>query len=320
MHASTSGNAPRAAAGVDTGQSPAPSRPENTNRIRIDGVQKRKFVMKPSRILCLVFSLATLLAPAAHAQFAVFDATNYATALQEFGELEQMYTTAVETRDQVISAYNLAYQMSQMPPDMAMRYASQFSSWTDLAAPDAYGNIAAWINALNLGGQTQALAAYTSSVLQAQPYPASALAMQDANTQSVIQNQVATSELAQGTTTSTLSTLGTVRSTSQALAQKLANLESDTYSTDPTQQSEMAVLGKINTATLLQIHSQQDTNQILAASVQQQLVAQKQQIDAQNRAINEAIYFQQNFPSTMQQITGGVSDSLHAISLNPNGH
>jgi hypothetical protein len=276
--------------------------------------------MKPARSLCLVFSLAMLLAPGVHAQLAVFDATNYTTALQEFGQLEQMYTTAIETRDQILSAYNLAWQMSQMPPDMAMRYASQFSSWTDLAAPDAYGNIAAWIDALNLGGQTQALAAYSNSVIQAQPYPASALAMQDADTQSVIQNQYATSELAQGTTTNTLSTLGTIRSNSQALAQKLANLDADTYSTDPTQQSEMAVLGKINTATLLQIHSQQDTNQILSASVQQQLVAQKQQIDAQNRAINEAIYFQQNFPNTMQQITGGVSDSIRAISLSPNGH
>ncbi|MHB1938582.1 MAG: hypothetical protein ACYCOR_18675 [Acidobacteriaceae bacterium] len=142
--------------------------------------------MKSVRMFGLIFSLATLLAPAAHAQFAVFDASNFAEAVQEFGQLEQMYTTAVETRDQVISAYNLAYQMSQMPPDMAMRYASQFSSWTDLAAPDVYGNTAAWINALNLGGQTQALAAYTNSVLQAQPYPASALAMQDANTQAVI--------------------------------------------------------------------------------------------------------------------------------------
>ncbi len=276
--------------------------------------------MKKLCTAILLAFLGSMLAPAAHAQFAVFDASNFGEAVQEFGQLEQMYTTAVETRDQIVSAYNLAYQMSQMPQDMAMRYGSQFSSWTDIAAPDVYGNTAAWVNALNLGGQTQALTAYSNSVIQAQPYPASALAMQDVNTQSVIQNQVATSELAQGTTTGTLSTLGTIRSNSQALAQKLANLESDTYSTDPSQQSEMAVLGKINTATLLQIHSQQDTNQILAASVQQQIVAQKQQIDAQNRAINEAIYFQQNFPNTMQQITGGVSDSIHAISLSPNGH
>jgi len=320
MHALARSNAPRAAVGVNTGKSSAPSQSENTNHIRIDGVQKRKIVMKSARMFFLIFSLVALLAPAAHAQFAVFDASNFGEAVEEFGQLQQMYTTAVETRDQIVSAYDLAYQMSQMPQDMAMRYRSQFSSWTDLAAPDAYGNTAAWINALNLGGQTQALAAYINSVLQTQPYPASALAMQDAATQDTIQHQYATSELAQGTTTSTLSTLGAIRSNSEALAQKLANLESDTYSTDPSQQSEMAVLGKINTATLLQIHSQQDTNQILAASVQQQLVAQKQQIDAQNRAINEAIYFQQNFPNTMQQITGGVSDSLHAISLSPNGH
>jgi hypothetical protein len=81
-----------------------------------------------------------------------------------------------------------------------------------------------------------------------------------------------------------------------------------------------ALLGKINSATLLQIHSQQDTNQLLAASVQQQLVAQKQQIDAQNRAINNAIYFQQNFPNVMQQTTGGMTQAIQSISLSPSGN
>ena len=79
------------------------------------------------------------------------------------------------------------------------------------------------------------------------------------------------------------------------------------------------MLGKINSATLLQIHAQQDTNQILAASVQQQLVAQKQQIDAQNRALNNAIYFQQNFPTSIQNVNNGVSNSMHSISLSVNG-
>ena len=60
--------------------------------------------------------LALLAAPwQAHAQFAVFDATNYANAVKEFAQLRQMYTTALQTRDQIISAYNLAYQMSRMP-------------------------------------------------------------------------------------------------------------------------------------------------------------------------------------------------------------
>jgi hypothetical protein len=125
--------------------------------------------------------------------------------------------------------------------------------------------------------------------------------------------------LAQTTTTSALATLGTVRSDSQAFATRLANLESDTFSTDPTQQTQNALLGKINSATLLQIHSQQDTNQLLATSIQQQLLAQKQLIDAQNRAINNSIYFQQNFSNVMQNLTNGVSNSIHAILLSTTG-
>jgi len=55
------------------------------------------------------------------------------------------------------------------------------------------------------------------------------------------------------------------------------------------------------------------------ASIQQQLVAQKQQIDAQNRAINNAIYFQQNFSNVMQQTTSGISNAIQTISLSPTG-
>ena len=260
---------------------------------------------------------AGVLAPRAHAQWTVFDPTNYANALSEFHELQQTYTTALETRNQIIAAYNLAYQMSRMPQNLAARYRSDFAQWTTVTAPNTYGNTSAWVNALNIGGSPSASQAYSNAMVQAERYPAGSYASLDAGTQAIVANQYATSDLAQGTTTSTLSTLGTIRSDSQAFAAKLANLESDTYSTDPSQQTENALLGKINSATLLQIHSQQDTNQLLAASIEQQLVAQKQQIDAQNRAINNAIYFQQNFPNVMQQTTGGIGNALQSISLSP---
>ena len=141
----------------------------------------------------------------------------------------------------------------------------------------------------------------------------------DSRTQATVANQYATSELAQTTTTNTLATLGTIRTDEQAFATKLSNLDTDTFSTDSSQQTEAALLGKINSATLLQIHSQQDTNQLLMASIQQQLIAQKQQIDAQNRAINNAIYFQQNFSNVMQQTTSGISNAIQTISLSPTG-
>ena len=276
--------------------------------------------MNYRKICCLIFLMAiTAASQSAFAQWTVFDPTNYANALNEFHQLQQTYTTALQTRNQIITAYNLAYQMSQMPQNLGARYKSNFSQWTNVSSPNSYGTTSAWVNALNIGGASSASAAYSSSVVQLQKYPAGSYSSLDSSTQATIANQYATSELAQGTTTSTLSTLGSIRSNSQAFSQKLSNLESDTYSTDPSQQTSNALLGKINSATLLQIHSQQDTNQILAASVEQQLVTQKQQIDAQNRAINQAIYFQQNFPALTQKTSSGVSDSVHSISLSISG-
>ena len=278
--------------------------------------------MKSERICCFIFSIflfAALLVPSAHAQWAVFDAKGLANGVKELKQLQQMYTTANQTRDQIIQAYNLAFQMSRMPQDLAQRYKSEFAKWTNLSAPNTYGNTSAWINALNLGNPGRANAAYNAAVTPLQNYPEGSFVSLDSGTQDIIKNQYATSELGQASITNSLSTVGTIRSNSEAFAEKLTNLESDTYSTNPDQQTEMAVLGKINTAALLQIHSQQDTNQILAAAVAQQALAEKQRLDEQHRLINQAIYFQQNFSTTMQKSTGGVSDSIHAISLNASG-
>ncbi len=281
---------------------------------------------------------------AAHAQFGsgiVYDPTQSAHAIQEIQQGEsqlqnwatelnnwqqhllkeaQIYTTAEETRTQIVTMYNLASQMATMPQNLAARYKADWSQWQSLAAPpNTYGNTSPLVNALNFGGLPQAQQGYSSAYVQPQSYPSASYSSLDSRTQATVANQYATSELAQSTTTGTLSTLGTIRADAQAFATKLANLESDTFSTDPSQQTSNALLGKINSATLLQIHSQQDTNQLLMASIQQQLLAQKQQIDAQNRAINNAIYFQQNFSNTMQNVSNGVSTSLHAISLSTTG-
>jgi hypothetical protein len=274
--------------------------------------------------LATLFALfAALLAPAAHAQFGsgiVYDPTQRAHAIQQIEQASQLYTTAVATRNQIVTMCNLAHQMAQMPQNLAARYRADWSQWTSLQAPgNTYGNMSALVNALNYGALVNAQQGYTNAYVQAQNYPSGSYSSLDSRTQATVANQYATSELAQTTTTNTLATLGTIRSNSQAFSTKLSNLESDTFSTDSSQQTEAALLGKINSATLLQIHSQQDTNQLLMAQIQQQLTAQKQQIDAQNRAINNAIYFQQNFSNTMQNVTGGVSDSIHAISLSPTG-
>jgi hypothetical protein len=316
-------------------------------RWRKPSALEKELFMK-SRLPYFLVVFTALLAPAAHAQFGsgiVYDPTQSAHAIQQLSQgeqelqkwaqelqkweqhlqkEEQIYTTAYQTMNQVIAAYNLAYQMSRMPQNLAARYKSDFSQWTRLSNSSSSGSntsgiTSAWLNALDLGNPTRAASAYSGAVIQVQSYPSSRLSALDSTTQATVQNQYASSEIGQSNVTNLLSTLGTIRSDSQTFQQKLANLESDTYSTDSSQQTEVGVLAKINTATMLQIHSQQDTNQILAAAAAQQALDAKEKLDERNRLINQAIYFQQNFPTTMQNVTGGVSNSIRSISLSPTG-
>lgn len=283
--------------------------------------------MKQTGLLSSLFVLAVAFAPLAHAQFGgvVYDPTQSAHAIEQIRqgvrqirEAEQIYTTAYKTMNEAVASYNLAYQMSRMPEDLAARYQSDFSMWTNFSSasvPDTYGNTSAWIDALDFGNPARAVAAYNSAVVQPQSYPAGAISLDDATTQADIKNQYASSELGRATVTNTLSTLGTIRADSEALDRKLANLDADTFSTAPSEQTTNALLGRINTATLLQIHSEQNTNQILSAEAAQQALDAKEELDERNRLINESITFEQNFPNLMRQVTGGVSDSIRAIPL-----
>ena len=268
--------------------------------------------MKTLRYCFLFFALCLTAVPS-HAQWAVFDSTNYAKAMQEYAKLVQMYQTGLRT-------YNLAQAMSQMPHNYGQRYNAPFALWTTLRGPSSYGNTSGWMTALNTGDPEQSTYAYSNAVVQPNPYPSSAFGQLDFATQSTIQNQYATSNLAQGITTAALTTVGQIRAHSQALNQQISNLEADSYSDDPSQQSEMAVLGKVNAANVMQVHAQQDTNQLLAAGIQQQMMAEKQVIDTQNRAINQQIAFQQNFSPTMQKINNGVSESIQSVSFSTTGH
>ena len=188
--------------------------------------------MRLARYCFLFFSLCLATVPS-YAQWAVFDASNLAEAVKEFKQLQQVYTTANQTRDQIIQAYNLAHYMSQMPQNLYQRYNAQFALWTNLNAPNTYGNTGAWITALNTGIPQQSSAGYTAAVVQVNPYPSSGFGQLDADTRATIENQYATSDLAQGTTTGAMTTLGQIRSHSESLNQQISNLEADSYSNDP---------------------------------------------------------------------------------------
>ena len=263
--------------------------------------------------------LSTWISIPVHAQLfgsgIVYDPTQSAHAISQIREAQQLYTTASQTRDQIIQTYNLAHQMAQMPQNLYRRYSAEFARWTTLSATNTYGNTTDWIGAANTGNLQLATSGYRLAGIQLNSQANSGFSSFDPRTLDTVKAQYATAELADGIATTSLANLGDVRARSQAFSQQIDNLQNDTYSTDPTQQTEMAVLGKINTASLMQLRSQQDTNQILSDAALHQMLAAKEQFDQQKRALNQEVYFQQNFSDSMNRVTTGMTQSLQSISF-----
>jgi hypothetical protein len=266
----------------------------------------------------LFVSLWLALSATAHAQLfgsgIVFDPTQSGHALAQIREAEQLYTTANQTREQIIQGYNLARQMAQMPQNLHRRYAAEFSRWTTLSAANTYSNTSDWTSAANTGSPQLAINGHHQAGVELSAFPGTLWASLDPRTQDTVKAQYATADLTDGVSTSSLVTLGQVRSRSQALNQQIGNLESDSYSTDPGQQTQMAVLGKINAASVMQLRSQQDTNQILSEATLQQMLTTKERADQQKRALNQAIFFQQKFGDSMKKVTSGMTQSMQSIS------
>ena len=87
----------------------------------------------------------------ASAQFGgvVYDPTNYHNALLRYFQLQQHLVQLQKTYAQVVSAYNLALEMSRNLVNMPARYRAQFSGWRNVTALNRYGNTGGWVTGAN---------------------------------------------------------------------------------------------------------------------------------------------------------------------------
>ena len=249
--------------------------------------------------LTAMFSLVQL----AHAQFGsgvVYDPTQSGHAIvqieheeqslanqaQQIENGQQVFTntvkiaaTAIQTYNTVQQQYNLYHQMMLAPQ---MLYSRFLSPMTDLRMleqiSNTYDNSAGWVNSANTGNGAaasyqQVSVPHTSSMVPG--YGTVSIAGQQQ-----IAAQGATVDLGDTVLTNNLAVLGTIRANQTSRQTDIANLEAATQSQDPSQQTTMAELQRINQILLLQLRTMQDANQINANLALQQIVAQKQQQDA----------------------------------------
>jgi hypothetical protein len=110
--------------------------------------------------------------------------------------------------------------------------------------------------------------------------------------------------------TTNLQVLGTIRANQAARQTDIANLETASQSQDPSQQTVMATLQRINQALLLQLRTQQDANQINANLALQQMVAQKQQQDAMKAGFQDAADFNSTYQAQVAPAYNGAAQAL----------
>lgn len=262
-----------------------------------------------------IFAIVTsaLCAPIAQAQFGsgiVFDPTQSAHAVQQIMQASQLYTTTIQTTQNVISAYNLAQRMATAPQSLYRSYSNMGrQAWTSVTTPaNTYGNTQMWTTALMTGNSASA------GNQQASVSPAARISgynTLDSQGQQQLAAQGATADLGDTANATTLQTLGTIRNNAPQREADIANLEQASHSSDPTQQTELATLQRINQALLIQLRTQQESNEMLEAQSLQQMVGQKQQQDALKMTFQAANGYEANYNANVTSNASSVANAYH---------
>jgi hypothetical protein len=276
------------------------------------------------RILPLLLALA-LIVGTASAQFGggiVYDPTNYHNALLRYYQLQQHLVVLQQhlaqlqkTYSKITSQYNLAMQMAQFVKNMPARYRALFSQWRNVTSLNTFGNTGSWISGINSGLLPTINTGYLNSTTQLLPYSTYQLSGMNDPELKRVQSQYATVQLVDGANINAMATIGSIRGSAQDIQTRIGNLEQDSFSSDPSLNTEVSVLNKINAANMLTLRSVQDSNKLLASLLEQQTVLAKQQRESTTNSINADIQRQANLSSNMTQMTGSLTNSLQSFRM-----
>jgi len=240
----------------------------------------------------------------------VFDPTNYQEAIQQFVQLEQQFAQLVQANQMLQNQYNQLLRMEQMVPvNMAERYRALATPWTPSTATNLYGTSGAWATGINSGQDV--MGGYSTATQPLGTY-GSAIGMLPADQQDRVKKNYATVELTDGANLAGMQTLGQVRGNASEVDAAIASLESDSLSSDPSMNTETAVLNKISAAGVIGLRNAQDANKLLVAIAEQQILQAKRQRDAEAQAFNEHISFVTNGQATMAAQASGASAAMLA--------
>jgi hypothetical protein len=237
----------------------------------------------------------------------VFDPTSYGELVNQLLQMEQQYVQLVQTYQTIQNQYNqMLFMAQQVPVNMIARYRAMSTPWVNSSATNIYGTTGAWTSSINTG--MGAPGGYSAAAVTLGTYGAG-FGNIPADQLDRIKTGYATVELTDGANLSGMATLGSLRANAPAAEIAIQNLENDSLSSDPNMNTEVAVLNKISAANVIGLRNGQDTNKLLAALAEQQIIDAKRRRDAEAEAINEHIVFM----SQGQAVLASQSDASSAM-------
>jgi hypothetical protein len=276
----------------------------------------KSIVRKRAAVLVLV---ALLLVPVvSEAQFGggiVYDPTNYHNALLRYYQLQQHLVELQKNVAKVTSHLQLALQMAQYIHNMPARYRAVFSQWRAFTSGDIYGNTTRWVAAVNGAGPQTISPAYQQAIVPFLAYNQTALAAMNPNDVLQLKSVSASMQLTDGANVSALTTVGNVRANAQSVQQQIANLESDTFSSDASLNTEVSVLNKISASNILTLRTLQDANNLRVAALEQQVLQAKLQRDTDAANLNFSMQVQQQATQNLTSFNSNLSQSLGSYRL-----
>jgi len=243
----------------------------------------------------------------------VYDPIAVANLLKQLTQMEQQYAQLVQTYRMVHSQYDQMMFMATMVPATARsHYRALTTPWRNSSATNTYGTTGGWVAAINSGSGVGG--GYRQAVQQLNVY-GGALSSIPADQVDRVKTSYATIELTDGANESGMDLLGRLRAGAPHVETAIQSLEDDSLSTDPNLNSEVAVLNKINAADLIALRNSQDTNKLLVALTEAQIIDAKRKRDAEATAINSHILFMGNEQTVLRAQTGDPSARMLAYRM-----
>jgi hypothetical protein len=271
---------------------------------------KRKRIAKGVLIALLGTALARPVMAILGLGDIVYDPTNFEEAVRQLLQLEQQYAQLVQTYQMVRSQYQqMIWMAKQVPVNMTARYRALATPWEDSSATNIYGTTSGWTLGINTG---QGIAAGYSDATEPLGRYGSAMGNIPADQQPRVKTDYATVELTDGANRAAMTTLGQLRANATAVEGAIQRLEDDALSSDPDMNTEIAVLNKIDAANLINLRNSQDTNKLLAALAEEQIINAKRQRDDEAQTINNHIRFMAEGQGAMAAQAANASAAMLA--------